>query len=161
METLIEITQDSTPETTQKSSTPLPAGGQGILTAPMRERMWKPGQSGNPLGKPKDAVDLQRLAKTQTKDAVATLVKWMHSSEGRFAIPAAIALLDRGWGRPRESKDAAEIVVDGWDTMSHSQRIAVLRAQRKGNARSAQTTESIDGVSLPTSDRVKPAAWKA
>lgn len=91
---------------------------------------FKPGQSGNPKGAPKRAVNIQELAKQQTEEAVATLVKWMRDPDPRYSLPACIALLDRGWGRPREQREAIPETVTGWDAMTMHDRIAVLRAQR-------------------------------
>jgi hypothetical protein len=60
---------------------------------------FKPGKSGNPSGKKKhEGKSLQALARQYTPDAVAALVKALNSPRER--VPAAIALLDRGWGKP-------------------------------------------------------------
>jgi hypothetical protein len=61
-------------------------------------RPFKPGQSGNPLGRPKAALDAQELARSHTVEAIATLVKAL--DDPKHCVAAASALLDRGWGRP-------------------------------------------------------------
>lgn len=63
-----------------------------------RGRPFQPGVSGNPGGKVKDAQHISTLARKHTPDAIAALVKALQSPRER--VPAAIALLDRGWGKP-------------------------------------------------------------
>ena len=63
--------------------------------------MFKPGQSGNPLGRPKSDKTIRDLARVHTKDALKTLsdiVKNPKASD-TARVQAANALLDRGWGR--------------------------------------------------------------
>lgn len=62
-------------------------------------RPFQKGQSGNPSGRPKG--DVQALAREHTAQAIATLVKCLDNPKER--VPAAIALLDRGWGKPHQS----------------------------------------------------------
>lgn len=67
---------------------------------PVVRKGWKPGQSGNPGGRRREAAQsLVELAKTHTEEAVKTLVVAMRF-RGPQQVPAAIALLDRGWGKP-------------------------------------------------------------
>jgi hypothetical protein len=61
---------------------------------------WKPGQSGNPNGSQRGRT-LQAIAREHTEEAVKTLVVAMRF-KGPQQVPAAIALLDRGWGRPAQ-----------------------------------------------------------
>jgi hypothetical protein len=60
------------------------------------------GMSGNPGGRPKGVESIRDLARQYTEDAVQTLVtiaKDPKSSESA-RVQAAIALLDRAWGKP-------------------------------------------------------------
>jgi len=50
------------------------------------------------------------LARRYTEDAVRTLVKCLSSPRER--VPAAIALLDRGWGKPKEQVEQLNINID-------------------------------------------------
>ena len=94
-------------------------------------RSWAPGQSGNPSGRPKLNRDLQALARELTEEAVSILGILMRSAEDeRTRAFCACAILDRGHGRPREQKEKDEKLVEGWDAMSYTERIAELRAQR-------------------------------
>ena len=71
------------------------------------------GQSGNPGGRPKG---IEALARAHTAEALQTLVDALRSPKN--CVPAAIALLDRGWGKPT-------VTVEGALDMMHSY---VLRA---------------------------------
>jgi hypothetical protein len=66
---------------------------------------WKPGQSGNPSGRPKATHNLLELTRTYTNAAVATLAEIMQdrSEPGTTRIAAANALLDRAWGKPLQT----------------------------------------------------------
>jgi len=64
---------------------------------------WKPGQSGNPRGRPKADFDIQAIAKAHTHEAIKALV--LSLQDERTRVPAAVALLDRGWGKPSQSLD--------------------------------------------------------
>jgi len=65
------------------------------------------GQSGNPGGRAKatlpDGRTLSDLAKEHTATAIEALVRIIDESESDAAVvSAATAVLDRGWGRPRQ-----------------------------------------------------------
>ena len=66
---------------------------------------FKPGQSGNPGGRPKVLGEVQTLARQYTTEAIEALVAIMRNKK---APPAAVALasnsiLDRGYGRPAQA----------------------------------------------------------
>ena len=61
------------------------------------------GHSGNPSGRPKDEYKVAELARTYTSEAIDTLVELMrHGKDERVRGTAAQALLDRGWGKPKQ-----------------------------------------------------------
>ena len=70
---------------------------------PPEHGKWKAGQSGNPGGRPKSILDMQELARKHTPEAITALVAALKVPTTR--VPAAVALLDRGWGK------AAQVVV--------------------------------------------------
>ena len=68
---------------------------------------YKPGQSGNPRGRPKwakDGLDVRDLARKHTDFAMGVLVDVATNGKHENArVAAAQALLDRGWGKPPQS----------------------------------------------------------
>ena len=63
---------------------------------------------GNPGGRPKELRDVIELARLHTTDAIETLAAAMNSDSAPWAvrISAANAILDRGWGKPKETTEA-------------------------------------------------------
>ena len=60
---------------------------------------WKPGQSGNPGGRPKVVAEIRDLARAHGVAAIERLAALLKSSNESVALRAAEALLDRGYGR--------------------------------------------------------------
>jgi hypothetical protein len=74
---------------------------------------WKAGVSGNPGGRPRKHIDVEILAQAHAPQAIQTLVRALDNP--RLCVAAATALLDRGFGRPKQqiSGDANKpLVVD-------------------------------------------------
>lgn len=69
----------------------------------MKNNGFKPGQSGNPGGRPKlpeDVKHVRELAREYTTEAVEALVSVIRGESSPGAkVSAAQALLDRGWGK--------------------------------------------------------------
>jgi hypothetical protein len=65
---------------------------------------FKPGQSGNPGGRPKLGPNVQELARTHTETAMGTLVAICMDTEASESarVGASQVLLDRGWGKPAQ-----------------------------------------------------------
>ena len=60
------------------------------------------GSSGNPGGRPKDENSIRELARGYSEEAIETLVDLMRNGTcERIRGTASIALLDRGWGKPK------------------------------------------------------------
>jgi Family of unknown function (DUF5681) len=79
-----------------------------------RSTSWKRGQSGNPDGRPKRPAtvevrriiaDVKAAAREMTPKALATLEQVMDDPKAPPAarVGAATAILDRGWGKPKQS----------------------------------------------------------
>ena len=74
-------------------------------TGPKEPHRWKPGQSGNPNGRPKIVGELRDLARERTAEALETLLSVMTNTEAPAAarVSAAAHILDRGYGKPQQS----------------------------------------------------------
>jgi hypothetical protein len=65
---------------------------------------FQKGQSGNPGGRPKEDGAVKELAKEHTALAIETIVHLCeHGKAESTRLAAAVALLDRGWGKPAQS----------------------------------------------------------
>jgi hypothetical protein len=68
-----------------------------------RHWQWKPGQSGNPGGRPNIIGEVRRLAQEHAPAAIARLAELMRSEDPRVSVTAASAILDRAVGRPEQA----------------------------------------------------------
>lgn len=67
-------------------------------TAPGRP--FKPGQSGNPRGRPKKNPEAKEILKAAVPDAARALVELLQSKNEKIKLQAAQAILDRTQGKP-------------------------------------------------------------
>ena len=69
---------------------------------------FRPGQSGNPNGRPRVLADVQNAAREHSGEAIETLARIMRDPKAPAAarISAACALLDRGYGKPSQAINA-------------------------------------------------------
>ena len=69
-----------------------------------RKGQWQPGQSGNSKGRPSIKGEVETLARTHTIEALETLVDLRRNGfPDSVRAAAANALLNRGWGLPRQA----------------------------------------------------------
>lgn len=71
-----------------------------LLSGSKQMAKFKPGQSGNPNGRPKDTI--APLARAKGKEAFETLVKLLKSKDENIRLKASIAILERGFGKPTQ-----------------------------------------------------------
>lgn len=64
--------------------------------------LFKPGQSGNPGGQSKVAMEAKRLAQGYAIEAIEKLAYWMRCDDPKASIEACKVILDRGLGKPKE-----------------------------------------------------------
>ena len=75
--------------------------GNSASTGRIVGKPFTPGVSGNPSGRPKIVSEIAALARAQTSTALNALVEIATKGEKEAArVSAAVALLDRGWGKP-------------------------------------------------------------
>jgi len=107
----------------------------------MHPTRWQKGQSGNPGGRPKVIGDLQEQARQWAPEALEALREVATSKDAppSARVSAAVALLDRGYGKPAQSIDAK---VSNEPSMAqlHLQALKELaeRAKEQKAAREAQ-----------------------
>jgi len=68
----------------------------------MNSGHFKPGQSGNPGGRPKQIKEIEELARQRSAEALDSLTAIAGDLEqpASARVAAAIAILDRGYGKP-------------------------------------------------------------
>lgn len=86
---------------------------------------WKPGQSGNPGGRPKG---IAALARQHTDKAIEVLAKALDSKDERVRVTAAEKLLDRGYGKPLTMTADVTRRLDDWSDDDIDAAISALRA---------------------------------
>jgi hypothetical protein len=104
---------------------------------------WVKGASANPGGRPAKLAGVRQAAQQYTEEAVSTLAEVMRDTGAPAAArtAAAVALLDRGWGRPATALDArVEVAHSASDTAA---QVLMALAERTKQRR-AEEARMID-----------------
>ena len=93
---------------------------------------WKPGQSGNPSGRPKkspEMKDLERRCRESAEDALRLLLELVNDEDAprRDRLYAAREILDRGFGKPVDRQAVLNLTgpSEGAATLSRQQLEAI------------------------------------
>ena len=117
---------------------------------------WKPGQSGNPKGRPPKLVDISAMAREYGPECVRKCVALMRNSpDERVQFAATKELMDRGYGRPTQAVEATEREQAlAFRHLIAAQAASQLLQQRilDGEATDVDTDTNVD-----TPDRLAPA----
>lgn len=98
----------------------IPVAAPPAATPPARHpnlRPWRPGQSGNPKGRPRlrdlreVLVEALSTVRPDGRTALETIVGALMDRAARGDTRAAEVLMDRAWGRPAQRTDVAVGVV--------------------------------------------------
>ncbi len=92
------------------------------LQAAGEPHRFKPGQSGNPGGRPREVPEIKALAREHGPEAIARLAELLKSKDGKVAVAAARELLDRGYGRAPQ-----EVHIDGYEVMPTGRLMVLAR----------------------------------
>jgi hypothetical protein len=113
------------------------------------------GHSGNPGGRPRDLFGVQELARSYAVEAIETLVAVMRADNAgpRARIAAAIAILDRGFGRPTQTVYSSPGHIDP-DKLSDAELVAMIMADR-GDDDSATEDNDTEAEADPRARRPK------
>jgi hypothetical protein len=91
---------------------------------------FKPGESGNPGGKPREIEGIAEMCRRWTPDIVRVFARIVKDRKQPAAsrVSAGIALLDRGWGRPPSFSTSDPVDFKRATDMSDAELIAIARA---------------------------------
>lgn len=95
-----------------------------------RKGVWQPGQSGNPKGRPSIKGEVETLARTYTVEALETLADLMRNGvSDNVRMAAANALLNRGWGLPRQAIDGSLAIAPAPPKLIERMSLAEVEAE--------------------------------
>ena len=107
---------------------------------------FQKGVSGNPGGRPKIKVDMRERVRVHAGAAIDTLLAVMHDDKAPSAarVSAAIAILDRGYGRPAQA--VHQHVTRHIDELSDAELIAIATGGGESGAESDDGADEAESV---------------
>ena len=87
---------------------------------------------------------MQQLARQHSLDAVRTLIERLSDPDGRIAVVAANAILERAWGKTKEMRpeEGQQAQID-LSSLSGAELALLMRLVDSGRLRSAEPTDQV------------------
>lgn len=73
---------------------------------------FEKGRSGNPAGRRAEDRKVKLMARHYTDASIKKLASWMESDNPKASVSACVELLNRGWGKPKETVDITVEKID-------------------------------------------------
>lgn len=67
--------------------------------------LFKPGQSGNPSGRPKLPPEIKEMARAASIEAIERAIYWMRSDDSAASLKAIQLITERAYGKPAQPVD--------------------------------------------------------
>ncbi len=122
------------------------AAPRGVLPPAMAERVWKPGQSGNPTGWGGRYAEMRALAREASPKGIRKAIELIDDADPRVALVAIQTVLDRAWGKAKEAKDGEEVVRPTLNLSHLSREELEVLVKALSGARTVAPTQVVEGL---------------